>query len=284
MTNTSLLDLIQYDDFYTEFRRVSGKSVDYYHWHQCLEVLYIESGVGLVVVDNQKFTLRPGRLFVFPQGKLHKVKVDNSTNNIYIRSIVHMDSAVVSSYLRPFSTSHKIFLEISSPEEKVSIYDLNEYKDYMKGILDLFSQRYSNSTKKCDAIALLLLNIIEILPNGVHISAGKSGTLSSKIMNYIEEKYLSKISLEDIAAHLNVSGSYASRTFKKETGGTIQEYIIIRRIRHSCFLLEESDDSIAVIAEKSGFKYVTYFIKCFSEVTGLTPLRYKNSITRKLTQ
>lgn len=59
MTSSPQLDLIDYDDLHTEFRRVKGTSVDYYHWHQCMEFLYIESGYGLVIVDNQRFTLKP---------------------------------------------------------------------------------------------------------------------------------------------------------------------------------------------------------------------------------
>ena len=103
MTPEVLLDRIEFDDLYAEFRRVEGKSVDYYHWHQCLEVLYIEAGIGIVVVDNQQYTLRPGRIFIFPQGKLHKVTVDNSPTNHYKRNILHIDASVLASYFSTFN-------------------------------------------------------------------------------------------------------------------------------------------------------------------------------------
>lgn len=275
MTDQALLDRISLDDFSAEFKRSSGRSVNYYHWHQCLELLYIESGVGIVVVDNQKFTARAGRLFVFPQGKIHKVMVENSDTNRYRRTIIHVDAAMMSGYLRPFSQRHQLFLQIADAGARVSIYDLSGAADKLEGMLQTFWESYHDAGSKTELMALLLLNILGFLSSGVYVRAGNSGVLSSKIMNYIEVNYAHKISLENMAASLNVSGSYASRTFRKETGGTIQEYIIIRRIKHACELLEHSTLSVADIATQSGFNHATYFIKCFNDVMGCAPLKYK---------
>lgn len=281
MTDEALLDRITLDDFSTEFKRSSGKSVNYYHWHQCLELLYIENGVGIVVVDNQKFTARPGRLFIFPQGKIHKVMVENSANNCYQRTIIHVDASMIATWLRPFSQRFNLFSEISAADSHVSIYDLAESKEQVENIITLFWDSYTSSGGKTEVMALLLLNILGFLTQGVYVRAGNSGLLSSKIMNQIEESFTSKISLQDLADKFGVSASYASRTFRKETGGTIQEYILIRRIKHACELLENTTLSIADVAAESGFNHVTYFIKCFSTAMGCAPLRYKNDLTRK---
>jgi len=281
MTDQALLDRISLDDFSTEFKRIRGKSVNYYHWHQCLELLYIENGVGIVVVDNQKFTARPGRLFIFPQGKIHKVMVENSDSNCYERTILHVNVGMIAAWLRPFNQRFKLFSEISDADARVSIYDLSVSKTHIESIFTTAWQGYENSTSKSEVIALLLLNILGFLSSGVYVRAGNSGLLSSKIMNRIEESYRSKMSLQALADKFGVSASYASRTFRKETGGTIQEYIIIRRIKHACELLEHSDLSVTQIAADSGFNHVTYFIKCFNATMGCPPLRYKQQLARK---
>lgn len=281
MTDEALLDRITLDDFSTEFKRSRGKSVNYYHWHQCLELLYIESGVGIVVVDNQKFTARPGRLFIFPQGKIHKVMVENSDKNCYERTIIHVDAAMIASWLRPFTQRYNLFCEISAADARVSIYDLIDSHAQIENLFSLFWESYKASTGKTEVTALLLLNILSFLTSGVYVRAGNSGLLSSKIMRQIEATYTTKISLQGLADKLGVSASYASRTFRKETGGTIQEYIIIRRIKHACELLEHTSLSIGEVAAQSGFNHVTYFIKCFNEALGCAPLRYKNNHIRK---
>ncbi|MDX5628421.1 MULTISPECIES: AraC family transcriptional regulator [unclassified Brenneria] len=282
MTDEALLDRISLDDFSVEFKRTRGKSVNYYHWHQCLELLFIESGVGIVVVDNQKFTARPGRMFIFPQGKIHKVMVENTSSNCYQRTIIHVDVAIMSGYLRTFTQRYKLFSEISAADAHVSIYDLSQSQEKIENIFDLFWCGYLSSSGKSELMALLLLNILDFLSAGVHVRAGKSGLLSSKIMQQIEEGYLYKLSLQDMAKKLGVSASYASRTFRKETGGTIQEYILIRRIKHASELLEYTSLSVAEVAAQSGFNYTTYFIKCFNEIVGCAPLKYKQRLLPKV--
>ncbi|MCS3464152.1 AraC family transcriptional regulator [Citrobacter sp. JUb117] len=281
MTSSPQLDLIDYDDLHTEFRRVKGTSVDYYHWHQCMEFLYIESGYGLVIVDNQRFTLKPGRLFVFPQNKLHKVKVDSMGNNIYARTIVHVDPESMKSFIQPFESAYQTYMLFCSEESKVSIYDLTEHMSLMSQLITLSSAKYNNASRTNELVSLYVLNLLHILPTGTFVNAGATGLTSPKIMNYIEKNFLHNIKLREIADYIGLSSGYTSRVFKNETGGTIQEYLIVRRIKHACFLLEDTQLTVSDIAKMSGFNHVTYFIKCFSQVVGITPLRYKKNNTIK---
>ena len=92
MGETQLLERITLDRQAISFNRMYTTSAVYYHWHQCVELLYISSGYGIVVVDNQHYTARPGRLFIFPPFRLHKVQVDHSDKNPYHRTTMHMRS------------------------------------------------------------------------------------------------------------------------------------------------------------------------------------------------
>ncbi|HFQ6994632.1 TPA: helix-turn-helix domain-containing protein [Klebsiella pneumoniae] len=251
--------------------------MDYFHWHQCLELLYIESGIGLVIVDNQQFTARPGRLFIFPQNKLHKVKVDSDSNNYYVRTIIHVDPAYISSFIQPFESAFRTYSQMTAENAMVSIYDFSAKKDRISLLLASLSENYQTSHKG-EVIALFILNIIQLLSDGVFVNAGSSGLLSSKVMKYVDTHFRKAITLEEVASHLRLSTSYISRQFREETGGTFQEYLIIRRIKYSCYLLEQTDLSVSDISLKSGFNYATYFIKCFKTTTGLTPLQYKKHL------
>lgn len=73
MIASQLLERITLDSQVMLFSRMCATSAIYYHWHQCVELLYISRGYGIVVVDNQHYTARPGRLFIFPPFRLHKV-------------------------------------------------------------------------------------------------------------------------------------------------------------------------------------------------------------------
>lgn len=68
------LELITLNDTVVSFSRLFANTVRYHHWHQCLEILYVEEGFGVAIVDNRHYTMRPGRLFFFPPFTLHKVR------------------------------------------------------------------------------------------------------------------------------------------------------------------------------------------------------------------
>ena len=70
------LELIALNDAIASFSRLFANTVRYHHWHQCLEILYVEEGFGVAIVDNRHYTMRPGRLFFFPPFTRHKVMVD----------------------------------------------------------------------------------------------------------------------------------------------------------------------------------------------------------------
>lgn len=57
------LELIALNDAVASFSRLFANTVRYHHWHQCLEVLYVEEGFGVVTVDHKQYTMRPGRMF-----------------------------------------------------------------------------------------------------------------------------------------------------------------------------------------------------------------------------
>jgi len=65
---------------------------------------------------------------------------------------------------------------------------------------------------------------------------------------------------------------------RQQTGGSIHEYLLTRRIKSSCDLLRYSDESIDAIALAVGFSEVTYFITCFKKMMRQTPLQYRRSL------
>lgn len=96
------LELITLNDTVVSFSRLFANTVRYHHWHQCLEILYVEEGFGVAIVDNRHYTMRPGRLFFFPPFTLHKVMVDAQAEAIYRRTIIHLDHHAVLKNLRDF--------------------------------------------------------------------------------------------------------------------------------------------------------------------------------------
>ena len=97
------------------------------------------------------------------------------------------------------------------------------------------------------------------------------------IMDTIAKRYTEKLSLEDIAASVNLSHYRIAHLVKECTGKTITQHIRQMRVRKAEEMLLHTDQSYADIAYSLGFSDQSYFIKQFRETTGLTPGKFRHS-------
>ncbi|WP_213193914.1 helix-turn-helix domain-containing protein [Klebsiella aerogenes] len=281
MGEAQLLERITLDRQAISFNRMYTTSVLYYHWHQCVELLYISSGYGIVVVDNQHYTARPGRLFIFPPFRLHKVQVDHSRKNPYHRTTMHIEQSVVESALSAFPRHQAQFAALAASNLPAQIYDLSEHAAFIERILEQFQRLESTGQTTASEVAFLVMQLMTFLPEQPQRYPPRQQTVASRIMNWIEAHYASKFSLDQLACDLGLSRSYTSRVFRQQTGGNIHEYLLTRRIKRSCDLLRNSDESIDAIALAVGFGEVTYFITCFKKMMRQTPLQYRKASQRR---
>ena len=281
MGEAQLLERITLDRQAISFNRMYTTSVLYYHWHQCVELLYISSGYGIVVVDNQHYTARPGRLFIFPPFRLHKVQVDHSDKNPYHRTTMHIEQSVVESALSAFPRHQAQFAALAASNLPAQISDLSEHAAFIERILEQFQRLESTGQTTACEVAFLMMQLMTFLPEQPQRYPPRQQTVASRIMNWIEAHYASKFSLDQLACDLGLSRSYTSRVFRQQTGGNIHEYLLTRRIKRSCDLLRNSDESIDAIALAVGFGEVTYFITCFKKMMRQTPLQYRKASQRR---
>ena len=99
---------------------------------------------------------------------------------------------------------------------------------------------------------------------------------TSNVIKYIESNYSEDISIERIAETANVSQSYISRIFKKETGYGIHEYLNQYRVLKATAYLD--CHSVADTSFLCGFCDSSHFISIFKKCMGITPMQYKLKI------
>ena len=81
------------------------------------------------------------------------------------------------------------------------------------------------------------------------------------------------VSLEQMQERYHFSLSYLNRIFKKETGITIKQYILDRRMEKARKMLEQTDLTVTEVAERMGYESSAYFITSFRKYYGITPLQ-----------
>lgn len=99
---------------------------------------------------------------------------------------------------------------------------------------------------------------------------------SARIMEYIENNYSDgNLSIKSIADEFGLSFNYISKYFKEHTGEGLAKYIIYKRLEKAKDLIVNTNDSIAKIADKTGFYSANVFIRTFKKVEGVTPGKYR---------
>lgn len=110
-----------------------------------------------------------------------------------------------------------------------------------------------------------------------HALKGYSPQIKKAIV-YIDSNLTGDLLLRNVAQALNISATYLSSLFRKETGMTLTEFVNQKRIKRAVRLLGTTNLQIQVIAQHCGIPDVNYFSKLFKKYTGTNPNSYRRSI------
>ncbi len=94
-------------------------------------------------------------------------------------------------------------------------------------------------------------------------------------VDYVKENYgMKELDIDTICQFLNVSSSYFSTAFKKDTGKTFIAYLTDYRMEQAVKLLETTEYKTYEIAEMVGYADPNYFSYAFKKKFGVSPSKY----------
>lgn len=105
------------------------------------------------------------------------------------------------------------------------------------------------------------------------------GTLF-KAVRRMQEDYGSELKIADLARFSGISHSQFVRRFRAVLGMSPKNYLQRIRVRKSCRLLEETQFTVANIAQLCGFYDHSHFSHAFRTQTGLSPGEYRKEHLR----
>ena len=97
----------------------------------------------------------------------------------------------------------------------------------------------------------------------------------SDAVDYIKENFSIKVTVQELAAMVNLSTRQFERRFKATFKTTVHQYILKLRILKSCDLLLKSNMTIADVALEVGFYDQSAYTRFFKKFMNETPLQYQ---------
>jgi AraC-like DNA-binding protein/transposase-like protein len=111
--------------------------------------------------------------------------------------------------------------------------------------------------------------------------ATRTGQLSAArlrmVRDYIESNHGRHIMLSELAGCMRLSTPRFCHIFRNSTGLSPHQYLIRRRIEHAKLMLRSKNLDLAEMALALGFDSQSHFTAAFRMMTGLTPMRYRQS-------
>lgn len=103
---------------------------------------------------------------------------------------------------------------------------------------------------------------------------GKYGKIVADIKELVDQNYGAYTNVEQVVMPLYLSAAHANAIFKQQTGKTIFEYLIDKKIEVAKQKLRDPYIKIYEVAEHIGYRSKSYFTTVFKEYTGMTPKQY----------
>ena len=254
----------------------------YWHFHPELELVYIEGASAKRHVGNHISEFKGSDLVLIGPNIPH-LNFDHGVTTTYRKEVLHFKSSFKDTILDNLPELQQInrLLELS----KYGIAFFGETKEKAGAIMKTL-----HLLKPYDYF-ISILTLLRILSNStdfellhkkpfVNKYSNKEQKRIRKIYGFIDERYQSKISLNEVADLCNLTKAAFCRYFKKATGSTFIEFLNQYRISQAKRLLLNGKN-VSEACYECGFESLSYFNRSFKKITGENPSEFKKTYNKK---
>lgn len=265
-----------------EFHPASGVKYDSPHWNQYLELYYFIKGDATLECPRGVVEAKAENCVVINAREVHHM-VRISRNASFYRIRIDLD-ALMGKNLDPCQIQ---YLEPLA-HNLLYFHNLVEGDQELNTCLNNLIEEYENHNRACELyIKSSLFRLLGILVRH-HLqttftsketdSLGKRLDRFTTVLIYMEENYNEDITLDTLAAMLDVTPSHFCRIFKKTFGKSAIDYVNGVRMNKAKELLQITEDSVTEIAGQCGYDDMNYFSRVFKKFNGISPSEFRKKI------
>ncbi len=265
---SDLLNIKQYTYYITYYK---------YNWHKDIEILIVLDGTIEVNKNGASHIMSKGDIILINTNMGHATMAREPNS---IAMVIRFDPIYFSKWIKDYKNIR--FKCISDESTK----NRQEYKFIYDTALEMVN--YMGTENSFDALIYeslfhkliggLIINFPpEIIPNNDSNNISKNDNVI-RIVDYLNEHFRDKITLDDLAEVTGYNKSYISQVIKQNLGINYYEYLTRIRMREAIFALTNSKMKISDIAFANGFADVKALNTSFKERFGKSPSQYRKML------
>ncbi len=247
------------------------------------ELIYVIDGTGIQLVNKNRFNYRKGNLFLLTPQDEYSFDIATPTtffflrfNESFVKEKIGKDKDAVNQveYILQ-NASHRPGCILKNKVDKPLIASLIESILNEQTNQQLYYNRITGQIVNT-IITIVARNIALKLPKNVKESTGEPVL---EILQYIQENIFDQENLktQNLSDHFNISPNYMGRYFKKQTGETLQSYIVNYKLRLVETRLLHSDMRINEIAYELNFSDESHLNRLFKKYKGMNPSEFRKT-------
>lgn len=255
-----------------------GPSVWISDSHPYYEVVYLDRGRCVLVVDGTGYELREGDICIIPADQAH-----------YDAPIPPGESSYTICRLR-FIPPRVGFQVVHHGAQATSVRVLDGTVLFLGDTALTLVERATQELRAggrfavhaargylTAVVANVCRQIADARDKGLARRENWSDQVVREVTRFIENRFhRPDLTVADIAAHVAFSPNYLSVYFKERTGCSPYRYLLETRLQRGCELLATQDASVGNIARAVGFSSPYHFSATFKRHIGVSPTEYRN--------
>ena len=251
------------------------------HGHRFFVLFFADGGTGTIRFIDKEMTVTPGHIHLLAPGELHDTSALASVTGWAAEFTEELLGGPVGGVEASLPRAgHTHWLGFSRRASAGPAHGMVPEID--RGRWNMRFERIESELREARlgyreaARAHLHILLIEAARVIAPLAAGDAlPALVSEAFDFIEQRYADPISLADVARAVGRSGSHLTSVIRKHTGMTVLEWIQERRLAEARRRLRETDEDIAIVADRVGFSDATYFIRQFRRAHQMTPREWR---------
>lgn len=249
-------------DFLFFSKRLTNKYIPK-HSHECYELIYYFQGQGNTRIGNDEYHFQKNMFALISPQVVHDEKHTSGGDVLFIG----------------FHSNQPALKHLNAVFHDDDDHSIQRLVMQMKD--EFFNQEYGYLDMLNLLLDTLVIKIQRLLGVKKQPFQADSQLQLQYVINYMDEHYRQKISVESLAQLSGYSYDRFRHVFKEKYGRSPLQYLINRRIDYAKSLLLETNLLVSDIAHHAGFANDVQFCNMFKRETGKTPRAYRKQAAQK---